>query len=130
MYQKDFNSWNSIKAQIHAKERNIYIRKREIRWASLGINVGSEIDGKGESFTRPVLVLDIVGSHLTLVAPISTKLKNIPGYLQIDRKDSSISICIHQIRVISQKRILRRKGKVTHHQFQYIKNKIKQFYNL
>ena len=75
MYFKDFDKWNEVKKRVHHEERKVNIRSGEIRWVSFGVNVGSEIDGKGISFTRPALILHVIGSHLALIAPMSTKVK-------------------------------------------------------
>lgn len=129
MYFKEFDKWNEVKKQINKKDREIYIRAGEIRWVSYGVNVGSEIDGKGESFTRPALILHVIGSHLTLVAPLSTRVKEVAGYIPFDWKGETTALCIHQIRIISQKRILSRKGRISEDKLKATKNKIKEFYN-
>jgi len=52
LYHKDFDGWHPVKKRIESEERSIFIRAGEIRWVSFGVNIGSEIDGKGVSFTR------------------------------------------------------------------------------
>jgi mRNA interferase MazF len=96
---------------------------------SFGVNVGSEIDGKGESFTRPGLMLHVIGSHLAFVAPLSTKVKEVAGYLPFNWKGTTTALCIHQIRIISQKRILSRKGRISEDKLKAIKQEIIKFYN-
>lgn len=50
--------WTKLKMRIHSKEeRIIYFNEREVWWASVGINIGNEVDGKNGYFERPVLVL-------------------------------------------------------------------------
>ncbi|MGH1438362.1 MAG: hypothetical protein ACRBG0_28295 [Lewinella sp.] len=68
---KNFDLWNILKKKIHAKERNIYVKERDVRFARLGINIGNEEDGKGASFQRPVLIIKRVGAML-FVVPMST----------------------------------------------------------
>ena len=78
MYWKDFDSWNKTKKRIDSELLpKQFIRAGELRWAALGVNVGSEIDGKGESFTRPALVVHATGHHLAMVVPLSTRVKNL-----------------------------------------------------
>lgn len=84
MYFKDFDKWNKVKKRINQEERKVNIRQGEIRWIAFGVNVGSEIDGKGETFTRPGLVIHVIGSHLALVVPMSTKVKEIAGYVSFE----------------------------------------------
>ena len=130
MYIKDFDSWNKVKKRIQEETRKIYIRSGEVRWATIGVNIGSEIDGKGVSFTRPVLVLHVIGSRLALVIPLSTKIKEVTGYLKIEWKGQPLSLCIHQIRIISQKRLLKRKGRFSQSKLEEIKKEVQSFYNL
>jgi mRNA interferase MazF len=130
MYKKDYGAWNSVKQRIEKEERKVYIRAGEIRWATVGVNIGSEIDGKGVSFTRPVLILHVIGSHLALIVPLSTKVKDVAGYISFTWKEKTTALCVHQMRVISQKRILSRKGRVSKNRLQTIQREIKHFYNL
>jgi len=130
MYIKLFDAWNVVKKRVEEEERKVYIRAGEIRWVSMGVNVGSEIDGKGVSFTRPALVLHVIGSHLALIVPMSTKTKSVTGYVPFEWKGITSSLCIHQLKVISQKRIFARIGKIPNNRLKSIKQEINQFYNL
>ena len=130
MYFKDFDKWNNVKKRIHADERKVSIRAGEIRWVSCGVNVGSEIDGKGESFTRPALIAHVVGSVLALVIPLSTRIKDVAGYVPFEFQGKQVSICVHQMRIISQRRILARKGRISDRRLKQVKADIKKFFAL
>ncbi len=129
MYFKDFDKWNEVKKHTDNNHTKVSIRAGEIRWISFGVNVGSEIDGKGESFTRPGLILHVIGSHLAFVAPLSTKVKEVAGYLPFNWKGTTTALCIHQIRIVSQKRVLSRKGRISEDKLKAIKDEIIKFYN-
>lgn len=128
MYSKDFDSWNTVKKRIQREKRKVYFRSGEIRWCTIGVNLGSEIDGKGDSFTRPVLILHVIGSKLALVAPLTTKDKTVPGYFSFDFQDKKHTLCINQIKIISSKRLLKRKGKIPKDKLIEIKHWIRDFY--
>ena len=130
MYFKDFDTWNGAKKRVQRETRSINIRAGEVRWVAVGVNIGDEIDGKGTSFTRPSLVVTVSGSSTALIVPMSTKTKDITGYIVLKWKEKRVSFCIHQMRVVSQKRILKRVGKLSDRKFQYIKNEIKKFFSL
>ncbi len=130
MYIKEFDSWNVVKKRLQKEKRKVFIRAGEIRWAAIGVNIGSEIDGKGVSFTRPVLVLHVIGPNLALVIPMSTKLKDIAGYIRFLYKEKNTSLCMHQMRIISQKRILKRKGRISDKKLETIKKEVQKFYNI
>jgi len=127
MYIKDFDSWNTVKKRIEQEVRFITLRRGEIRWCSLGVNIGAEIDGKGVGFTRPVLVLRVIGSHIALVAPLSTKLKDIPGYIPINFQGKMVAVCANHIKMLSQKRIYERQGKLSDKKFIELRKSIFEF---
>ena len=54
---KSFIEWTKLKIKIHFRKENVYFKEREIWWASLGMNIGYEENGKNETFERPTLVL-------------------------------------------------------------------------
>jgi len=56
-YIKDFDNWNNIKKKLDKSDQNQSFYEKEIWWCSVGINVGSEHDGKGNRFMRPVYIL-------------------------------------------------------------------------
>lgn len=53
MHEKDIIGWAMLKDSIDQKGRSVYCRAREVWWVSIGHNVGHEIDGKSERYTRP-----------------------------------------------------------------------------
>ena len=130
MYFKDFDKWNNVKKRINVEERKINIRSGEIRWIVFGVNVGSEIDGKGVSFTRPGLIINVSGSNIALVIPMSTKTKNVAGYVSFEWKGKASSLCVHQMRIVSQKRILHRIGRISDNKLKEFKKHIKNFFSL
>lgn len=119
-----------MQKHLNSDDRQVNIRAGEIRWVAFGVNIGSEIDGKGKSFTRPALVVHVVGSNLALVIPLSTKIKEMVGYLPFEFQGKTVSLCIHQSRTISQKRILSRKGRISEKKLAEIKEYLKSFFAL
>ncbi len=54
----DYYKWCDLKNKINFFNRkNLFFKEREVWYCYLGLNVGFEQDGKGDSFLRPVLVL-------------------------------------------------------------------------
>lgn len=105
-YYKNFDSWNVLKKQVNEIEHDLFAASGEIWWCSLGVNIGSEQDGVGEHFERPVLIIKKVSKNNLLIAPLTTKdkksikfkveLSKIRGYVLLD-----------QIKVIDKKRLKR-----------------------
>jgi mRNA interferase MazF len=105
-----FIAWTKLKITIHLSEREIYFREGEIWWASLGVNIGYEQNGKHANFERPVLILRKLNRHVLWVIPLSTKLKEHSYYYQYTYKRREYSAILIQLRAVSSKRLLRKVG--------------------
>jgi mRNA interferase MazF len=106
-YTKDFEKWNS-KKKIFDKSRETFAQQREIWWCALGVNIGSEVDGKNETFERPVLILHAYNINTALILPITSREKNDRFHIIISVKKKSQSVMLTQSRVISTKRLIRK----------------------
>ncbi len=105
MYKKDFDKWNKRKKEINDEEPNFY-RARDIRWCSLGINIGFEQDGTSELYRRPVLVIKGFSRHVCLVVPLTTSTKINPYHMSIGIIEGREAfVIISQIRLIDTKRL-------------------------
>jgi len=80
--EKDFDGWNEIKKRTHHKKQAPYFHEREVWWAIIGTNVGSEIDG-GEKFLRPLIVLKKFNRHTFWGIPLTGR-KKIWGIVHTD----------------------------------------------
>lgn len=113
--------------RIHSKEeRIIYFNEREVWWASVGINIGNEVDGKNGYFERPVLVLKKINPSTLLVVPLTSQEKTSCYYFQLEREDGKKTLILSQIRLISSKRLIRKMKSVSAsvREFAAIKEKI------
>ena len=71
----DFDKWNELKKIIEKKENFLKFRERDIWFIHLGKNIGSEQNGKGNEFLRPVLVLKKFSKRYFLGVPLSSQKK-------------------------------------------------------
>ena len=76
MSYKKFDTWNEVKKNIESKEQVASFKEREIYWANIGENVGFEQGGKGNDFTRPVLILKRFSKTMFFGIPLSTQTKH------------------------------------------------------
>ncbi len=106
---KDFDTWNKKKNIIEQKSQSIHVQEREIWWCSLGINIGQEQDGKGNLYERPVLIFKKFNNNAVLVIPMSSKPKQ--GQYTYYSSEHCSTFILSQIRLISTKRLNRKKGK-------------------
>ena len=116
--EKNFDKWNNLKKIFEKEERRFFAHPREIWWCSLGVNLGAEIDGKNDSFERPVLVMNVYSKETMFVLPITSKEKKDKFHYKIFVKIKDIKtgkyqerpvwVKLTQARVISNKRLLRK----------------------
>ncbi len=111
--QKDFDKWNTLKQYIEKENKDIYSNIGEIWWCSLGINIGSESCGKNNFFERSVLIMKVFNVNLLLVAPLTTKHKNIYNHIELNINNRRSFIMTEQIKVISSKRLSRKIDRIS-----------------
>jgi len=78
--KKDFKSWHENKSNIQEAKERPFFHEREIWFVSIGLNIGFEEDGKGETFLRPVLILKKFNNESFWGVPITRRLKNNQYY--------------------------------------------------
>lgn len=121
-YVKNFDKWNDIKKRVDNSDRKITFREKEIWWCITGVNIGSEQDGKGEIFIRPVYILKAINSRTFLAIPLTSKLKqdisHVSFYFNYDLNTAKLS----QIKTFDKKRLLRLIGNTS----DYLHNKMKK----
>lgn len=124
-----FVEWTKLKIKLHLsnKEKEIYFRKREIWWVSLGANIGHEQEGKHDNFERPVLILRKFNKHLLWAVPLTSKTKeNNPYYYQFQLNDEVSAVILSQLRVLSSKRLIRRIGMFPEEDYGKIREEIRK----
>ena len=129
LMEKDFESWHLLKAKINAKENNKKFFEREIWWCHVGLNIGYEQDGKGQRFTRPVLIIKKHGERIFTICHLRSKIKeDNKFYYAFSFKDKKQSIILPQIKLIDSKRLVSKIGTISEEQFLKIKQKIRDFH--
>jgi mRNA interferase MazF len=121
--EKDFKLWFPIKDEIENKKHTPKFFEKEVWWCNLGLNVGYEQDGKGESFIRPVLIFKKHNSKIFTAIPLSSKIKeNNKFYKIFSFKGKEQSAIIIQTRAIDSKRLINKMGELSNLQFDNIRN--------
>lgn len=124
--EKDFDRWNDQKKKTHFKTARLYYHTREIWWCELGINIGSEQDGSGSEFRRPVIILASFGQRTCLVIPLTTSTKEHPLRPAIGIVDGKQAhALLSQIRVIDIRRLVSKIGYLDKHAFENIRKSVK-----
>lgn len=128
MYVKNYNDWNNKKIKINQQETLHQCHDGQVWIMSLGVNIGSEIDGKGEIFARPVLVIKRCNMDTFIGVPLTKTKKNSKWYISctVDSKVGSVNIS--QIRLFDQKRLLRLIEKINEEDFLKIKKAVRDIF--
>ena len=123
--KKDFDNWNKRKKEINKTEPNFYYA-REIRWCSLGVNVGYEQDGTNSFYRRPVLIIKGFSRYVCLIVPLTTSKKKNPYHMSVGIVDDiEAFVILSQIRLIDTKRLHDRLIILNKEKFEEIRKAIK-----
>lgn len=101
--------WTKLKVRLHVKiKQPPYFREREIWWASIGSNLGSEQDGKNNLFERPVIIVRAFSLDLFWAIPLTSKKKFGNYYFSFVFEGNERSAILSQLRPLSSKRLTRK----------------------
>ncbi len=104
-YQKPFDDWHPVKKVIHARSVKIVFKEGEVWWCHVGVNVGFETDGKGTSFTRPVLIMKKFSQNMFFGLPFTSKDKKGTWYVPVMVNDVLSQAVLSQVRTFDTKRL-------------------------
>lgn len=127
---RDHKNWNKLKEIIDSIDILVPFCERELWQVALGINIGIEMDGKGDDFERPALVIKRVNKDHALIVPITRKLILLPGIhipLVNSNLDKSSVAVISQLQVVSNKRLMKRVNILSNDQFSAVRKALKDF---
>ncbi len=107
---KNFDKWNEVKKKTDSELPRLYT-VREIWWCRLGVNVGTEQDGKGDWYVRPCVILRGFGAEACLVVPLTTSAREhtlrVPvGLVEGQQARANLS----QIRIVDSRRLEQKIG--------------------
>jgi len=119
---KNFDKWSDVKKNTDNSETNLIIDEGDIRWCRIGLNIGDETLGKGESFSRPVLIIKKFSTNVFFGVPITTKPKKGSWYFYIS--EINRTLILNQMRLFDKKRLEDRLFIISKTTLSEIKNKI------
>ncbi len=129
MHIKRFLEWIGLKERLHAKiQKAPYVNEGEIWWASIGENVGFEINGKSNLFTRPVIIYRKLTHAYYLVVPATTKHRTGNWYIQYRQGGIDAIACLQHVRTIDYRRLKSKIGELDRLDFEKIKEGFKKLY--
>jgi hypothetical protein len=106
--KKDYESWHLSKEKLNDKDRNEEIFYEGEFWmCSLGVNIGSEQDGIGDKFSRPVFIFKIFNADGFWGIPITQQPHKDEYHFKFNIGGSDQYAILSQIRFLSAKRLRR-----------------------
>lgn len=123
--QKEFDKWNKRKKEVDEEKPNFY-HAREIRWCSLGVNIGFEQDGTSTAYRRPVLIIRGFSRHVCLVVPLTTSQKKNRYHMSVGIvEDKEAFAILSQTRLVDTKRLHDRLAVLDKNRFEEIRKAIR-----
>ncbi|OGM91090.1 hypothetical protein A2755_00005 [Candidatus Wolfebacteria bacterium RIFCSPHIGHO2_01_FULL_48_22] len=127
-YIKFIQAWCKLKVALWDKQNKVVFKQGNVWWCSLGMNIGEEMFGKGDKFTRPVLVFRKFTSNSFLGLPLTKQEKQGSWYVEITIHGERNLVMLNQARVLDKKRLTNRIGALDNNDFKKVREKFLEFY--
>src|SRR5437879_3226275 len=127
---KNYQIWHPLKQRINNSVKpRPFFHAKQVWFCHLGENVGSEQDGKGLSFLRPVLVLKKFNKEVLWGLPLTSSIKHSKFYHSVYfGNDRRSCVILSQIRLIDARRLSYRIGMVSDADFAEVIKKLKDLF--
>ncbi|MBO4812982.1 type II toxin-antitoxin system PemK/MazF family toxin [Candidatus Saccharibacteria bacterium] len=118
MEEKRFDQWNETKKSLHVNGKRLLFREREIWWYAAGENLGREVNGKGDHFSRPILIIRKYGKDFFFGVPLSSVLHSESiWYSEINVAGKTGNALLSQASSFSVLRLYRKISRVSKEDF-------------
>jgi mRNA interferase MazF len=126
---KRFAEWLTLKRNLHERQQTPpLVSERDIWWASVGENVGSEINGKSGLFSRPVIVYKKLSHAFYFVIPTTTQKKEGSWFVRFRQGGRDTIACLHQARAIDYRRLSSKLGTLDDEDFARVRDGFTRLY--
>lgn len=126
--EKQFKIWISLKESLHGMNRLRSIHEGDIWWCAMGENIGVEINGKNEVFSRPVLIFKRLSRYGFMGIPLTSQSHTGNWYVPFIFKDKMEVAVLAQARVMSVARLYKRMGTIPGSDFEAIRQGFARLY--
>lgn len=124
---KNYKKWMARKSVINNSPRRRSVREGDIWWAAVGENVGVEIDGKNEKFSRPIVILKKHNGLCFTAVPLTSQRHDGSWYATFEFHDKKQTAVLIQSRLMDSSRLYDRIGRMSKKDFDYVR---KRYVNL
>lgn len=126
--EKRFDEWIELKESLHDMGRLRTMREGEIWWCAFGENIGVEINGKSNTFARPVLVFKKLGRYGFLGVPLTSQPHSGSWYASFRFQGKEQNAVLAQIRVFSVYRLYRKIGDIDDNDKKIVREAFRKLY--
>lgn len=126
MEEKHFDIWMPQKEKIHNTRREWLFREREIWWMAIGENVGTEVNGKGSNFLRPVLIIRKYGLGGFFGVPLTSQKHEGIWYTNFETKNKKQCALLSQAGSFSSYRLYGMIGRISKDDFERVMTDLEQ----
>ena len=125
--EKNFDAWNNQKKKLNVKDSRVFYQEGEVWWCALGVNIGSEQDGTGKNFDRPVIIIRGFSESVFLGAVLIGREKGGEYYFPLGIiGDRGSSVVLSQVRTIDTRRLRSRIMKLDQDVFDKLKSALQK----
>ena len=126
---KRFLEWIRLKEKLHDKKsKPPLVSEGDMWWVSFGENVGSEINGKSNVFTRPAIIYKKLSHGFYFVIPSTTQDKKGSWFVEFSHKGRKMFACLHQARAIDYRRLFSKLGTLDDEDYKKIRKGFDDLY--
>lgn len=127
---KKFLEWIGLKNKLHhAEHQSPHVSEGEIWWASIGENVGSEINGKSKLFSIPVIIFRKLAHGFYFAIPTTSQQKEGTWYVSFRQQAIAMTACLHQARALDHRRLSSKLGTLDDKDFCAVQDGFKKLYH-
>ena len=126
--EKRFAEWIELKEKLHRIGRIRAIHEGEVWWGALGENIGVEINGKNEGFTRPILIFRKLSGLSFLGIPLTSQAHDGSWYVPFVFKNKQQYAVLSQIRILSVSRLNKRMGTLPASDYELVREGFENLY--
>jgi len=123
---KRFDEWNELKKSLHENAKKFPFRERDSWWYAAGENIGTEVNGKGSRFSRPILVIRKYGEEGFFGVPISSQIHGGIWYAKFKCNGQTQCALLSQAGTYSVHRLYHRISRIKGEDFEMILTKLGQ----
>ena len=119
---KNYKKWMGVKSIINSKNKIRKINEGDVVWAAVGENIGVEIDGKSEKYSRPVIVLRKHSNLCFTGIPLTSQLHKGTWYMQFEFQGKEQTAVLIQTKLMDAHRVYTRMGELSRTDYDKVLN--------